>query len=214
MTERVSSAGLAAVVRRTLRRRSEPRSRERDRGPRRPLADEPLEIDRRADGLAVDRLDHLAGHDLAQRGQIAVHARDEGAVLAHLHVVAQLVQRDGRSDLLRAGHLAEVGLSPDGLRDPVRVHAILGNERRAVADAREDALQQRCPPLEEVDEVDPVLAPSALRLLHGDERRDRMSLVRQQQVVAGGREPEHAEGDHGEQAAREEQLSGAEEPAH
>ena len=164
--------------------------------------------------LAVDRHDHLSGHDLAQRREIAVHARHERAVLAHLHVVAQLVERDGRSDLLRAGHLAQVGLAPDGLRNPMRVHAILGNERRAVADAREDALQQRRSPLEEVDEVDPVRAPSALRLLHGDERRDRMSLVRQQQIVAGRREPEHAEGDHREQAAREKQLAGAEEPSH
>ena len=177
-------------------------------------ADQLLQIEGRANGTAVDCDDHLAREDLAGRRKIAVHAGDEGAVLAYLHVVAQLAQRHRRRDLLRARHLPEIGLAPHGLGDPVRIHPRLGHERRAVAEAREDALQERRPLLDEIDKVDPVLAAASLRRLDGDERRHGMRFVRQQEVVVRRREPEHAERDEGEDGAGEEQPPGGEELSH
>ena len=113
-------------------------------------------------------------------------------------VIAEALERDGRSDLLRDGHLPQVGEALRVVAHARRQDQIRRDERRARADEREKRLEHARAALEDVDEVDPPGAGRILATLHVDERRHRVRAVGQEQEVARRSEVEDDEGEHGE----------------
>ena len=105
----------------------------------------PDQILDRAHPLAVDRDDHVRRLQRARGGGRRVDGGDEDAGRHGLDVVAELAQRDGRGDLLRAAHLAQVAAAPVRLAQARRVERVAGDERRAFVDVRPDALRAESP---------------------------------------------------------------------
>ena len=94
--------------------------------------DQLLQVDGRADRAAVDGNDHLSGTTLPAAGR-SLYTLAMKAPFSRTRVVAQLLQRHRRRDLLGTHHLAEVGLATHRLGDAVRIDTRLRHERRAVA---------------------------------------------------------------------------------
>ena len=74
----------------------------------------------------------------------------------HVDGVTELLQRDRRSDVLRACHLVEADPPTAASLTPFGLTSRAGNQRRAAAQAREEPLEQRRLSLDDVDEVDAV----------------------------------------------------------
>ena len=110
-------------------------------------------------------------------------------------VVPEAAQRDGGRDLLRDRHLLQVGATHGGVVRAGRDDEIRRHERRARADEREQRLEHVRAALEHVDEVDPAGAGRRMPSLHADERRHRMRLVGQEDVVVRRYEVEDDAGD-------------------
>jgi len=120
---------------------------------------------------------------------------DDDAARPGHDAVAEVAQSDRRGDLLRDLHRAQVGLVQGPVTDPGRHEQPRRHDGRPIVEPGEQRLQLRRPPLEDVDEIDPSRPLRIVSALHAHERRDRVCAVRQQDVVAGRDEVQHAERD-------------------
>ena len=113
-------------------------------------------------------------------------------------LLAERPQRDGRGDLLRRPHLGRVHLILLRGGDAGRDDLVLRVEVGARVEAAEQLLEQRRLADDHVDEVDAAAARRVVAARDLDERRDRMGLVGQEDVVARGDqlEREHAQHEH------------------
>jgi hypothetical protein len=125
--------------------------------------DQAAQVVGRPDGVAVDRDDHVGGRDLARRGRVLGDGDDERALRVGLDVVVELAQRDGRRDLLRPLHQAQV-LPPPVAEVGARGHErVPGHDVGAVRPRQlGQLLEQRRLADDDVDVVDP---PGVIRLL-------------------------------------------------
>ena len=156
-------------------------------------ADQATEVVGRPDRLAVDRHDHVRGRELSRGWRVVGHRDHEGAFRLGLDVVAELAQRNRGGDLLGTVHLPQVLLPTLAVVRPRWHERLLGDETRALGPRRRDELlQQRRLPEDDVDVVDPA---RRVRLLSRDLDlvRQRLRRVGEDEVAVRRQHPERAE---------------------
>src|SRR5215210_9340484 len=153
-------------------------------------ANEPQEVGACLNRLAVDGDDHVVRPQLPDRGRVRYEGVDEHADVLRLDVVPEPAERDRGRYLLRSCHRPELALAPSLLVHARWEQLLLGDERRALVDAREEALEQRRLAHVDRDEVDAAAVARGLLALDLDERTDGPRPVREQEVVVRRKEEE------------------------
>ena len=98
-------------------------------------------------GVALHRLaagldDHVADLEDAVRGAARDDRVDLRALALHVDVVAQVLERHGRGDLLRARHLVLALLPAVFFAHPGGIERVGRNERAVGGERREDRLER------------------------------------------------------------------------
>jgi hypothetical protein len=117
--------------------------------------------------------------------------------------IAELAERDGSRVALALAHLAQLGATAHLVVDALRVEDVLGHERRPVVEAGKELLEHARSPDVDRDVVDPAAVVVALLAPDDDELLEGACVIRQEDVVVGGRDVE-ASGDEQERGSEHE----------